>query len=333
VEHLESRRLLSAAAFQPMAATGLTVSAIIGPAVASPIVPTLSASPGANMASEIQVGFGLEPIVPNAPAGSVVSQTIFIIEVSFSNGIGAAPSQPSTNPTTGMQNGGTTAANGVTGQLAPLTPTVLAGSTARNPAPVIVIVAPQPLIANLAPSYSSAVTQAILLTAMLEEQPIPPPALGQGFESPVGQGAESVPDGTVRGHLAPIPIKAEPPATDIIEPYQPADQEKAPPAEPGKPVDQPAAPAPPRNPAAVDTLPAAPLEVRAQSDATRLPVAAPRLDTETTIETPTWSMATVVGTAAVVSGGYHLTLGGSNRFNQRWIPTGRKPRERRSRNV
>jgi hypothetical protein len=333
VENLESRRLLSAAAFQPMAATGVAVSAIIGPAVTSPIVPIVSASPGANMASQIQVGFGLEPIVPNAPAGSVVSQPIFIIEVSFSNGIGAAPSQPSANPTSGMQTGGTIAANGVTGQIAPLTPTVLAGSTARNRTPVIVIVEPQPLIANLGRSTSSAVTQAILLMAMLEEQPIQPPVLGQGFESSVGQDVESVPDGAVRGQLMPTRIKVEPPATDIIEPYQPADEQKAPPAEPGTPVDQPAAPAPPRNAAPVDTLQDAPLEVREQSDAARLRVAVPRLDTETTIETPTWSMATVVGTAAVVSGGYHLTLGGSNRFNQRWIPTRRKVRERRSRKV
>src|SRR5262249_133977 len=76
-EPLEPRRLLSAAAFQPMVATGLTVSAIIGPAEASPITPIVSSAQGANMASQVQIGFGLNPVVPNAPAGSGIFQTVF----------------------------------------------------------------------------------------------------------------------------------------------------------------------------------------------------------------------------------------------------------------
>jgi hypothetical protein len=307
-----------------MAATGLTVSAILGPAVASPITPIVSAFPGANMASQIQVGFGLEPVVPNAPAGSVVSETIFVIQISFSNGISTTSSQPANNPTASTQPSGPT---GSTGLIAPLTPTVLASSTPRNRTPVIVIVVPQPLVVNPVPSAASAETQAILLTAMLEEQPLLPPVLGQGFESPVGQGAEPVPDASAPGQLVPTRIKAEPPATDIIEPYQPAIDEKAPTAEPVPPGDQPAAPAVPRVDAPVDTPRAEPLEVMEHSDAPRFPVASARLDAEPAIETPTWSMATVVGTAAVISGGYHLTFGGSSRFNQRWIPTRQSSRK------
>jgi len=184
VESLESRRLLSAAAFQPLVASGLPVSAIVGSAEATSITPIVPSGSSGNMASQSQFGFGLNPVVPNAPAGSGVLE-VLIIEVSFSNGIGApsglvasnpsnrfgAPSGPvASNPSSGPETGGTTASSTA---ITPLTPTILAGSAPQNRAPVVVIVAPQPLVANLGPSTISVTTQAILLTALLEEQPIP----------------------------------------------------------------------------------------------------------------------------------------------------------------
>jgi hypothetical protein len=328
VEPLESRQLLAAGAFQPIMAPALAVPAIIGPAQASPISPIAPPAPVANQAPSIEIVFGLISVGAGASAGHGFVETVFIFESSFSSGsIGAAGQAPN-NPTTGPLAGGSA---GATGSIAPLTPTVLAGSAGRNQTPVVVIVLPQPLVVNLAPSTISVTTQAILATALLEEQPLPPPVLGQGFESPVGQALESSPERGLPGHLIPARVKAEPPATDFIEPYLPVLEENAPPAEPGQPVGPPVAPAPPQDSTAVDTAEVEPLALTDPTEAPRFPTSSPRLDAETPADTPMWSLSTVVGTAAVVSGGYRLALGGSSRFNQRWIPTRRSSRMTRGR--
>jgi hypothetical protein len=163
-------------------------------------------------------------------------------------------------------------------------------------------------------------TQAILAQATLEEQPIPPPVLGQGFESGQTQGVEPRPE---TGLLAPsIPVRLEPqfPPIDVIEPYLP-EPVNTPAAQPTQPVEAPAAPAPPRNAEPVEAAPIEPAALTDWGKGPAFPMLSPRTDSQTEAETPSWSMAAMVGTAAIASGGYHLVLGGSNRFNQKWIPT------------
>ncbi len=342
-EPLESRQLLSAAAFQPMVATGLNVSAILGPAQTATITPIVPGAPTVSMASEIEIGFGLNPIVPNAPAGSGAGQTILVIEISFSGGPGASAGGGASSPapTSGMGEmagtsgtSGTSSSSGATSttsSITALTPTGLAGPTARAQTAAVVFVAPpQPLVVNLAPSTISAATQAILQQAILEEQPVGPPVLGQGFESPVGQGLEWNPAANP-GALLPRIRQALPPATDIIQPLRPPAQDAPQPLEPGETVEPPALPAPAPEKAPVDNEPLEPLRTTDLEQAQRIPDVAPRLDTETRGDPPSWSMASMVGTAAIVSGGYRLALGGSNRFNQRWIPTRRSSRSTRGR--
>jgi hypothetical protein len=333
-EVLETRQLLSVALPHPMAAPVGNIPAIVGPAVPSPVPTSAPATPGANtsqptpIASSInQAGFSI------TFGGGVIAETIVIIEEPFASGIiSPTPTPASSNPATGQNTG---ASSSATSSITPLTVTILAGNPGVNPAPVVVIVVPQTPLINLAPSTTPATTQAILAQAVLEEQPIPPPVLGQAFEAPVGQGIAIPPNTSLLGpSMTRVEIEVPQPATDYIEPFQPVPL-IPPPTEPA----QPAGPAQPTEPSAggladpVEALGLEPSDLTDWENRPSLPILSPRTDAAATDEYPTWSLATVVGTAAIATGGYQLLIGEASRFNQRWIParrSGGESRERKS---
>ncbi len=202
-----------------------------------------------------------------------------------------------------------------------MTATILAGPAAANRAPVIVIIMPQTLI-NLAPSTTPVTTQAILATAVLEEQPIQPPVLGQGFESGQTQGGTPAPETLFRGPVLPLPIQPQEPGTDYVEPYE-APPENPMPGEPAEPATPAAQPKAARDAEPVESIVLEPIQLTQWAKAPAVPVVTPGTEITAHEDYPTYSLATMVGTAAVASGGYHLVFGGSNRFNQRWLPTRR----------
>jgi hypothetical protein len=187
-----------------------------------------------------------------------------------------------------------------------------------------VIVAPQFSI-NLSPSTIPVTAQQILATAALEEQPLPPPVLGQGFESGQTQGGVLLPpEEVLRAEPVPVRIRPQEPATDYVEPYEVAPENPA----PGRP-DQPAAPAnSPSLESDADSLESALLEpIRSADWSEAVPRATTaRLEGTVHDDGPSWRLATLVGTAAIASGGYRVVHGRSKRFNQRWLPVRRSAR-------
>jgi hypothetical protein len=172
-------------------------------------------------------------------------------------------------------------------------------------------------------------TQAILATAAQEEQPIGPPVLGQGFESGQTQGGDPQMLAPPIVPNNPVPLKPQIPAVDFVEPLRPAPV-NPPPGQPEQPEQPPAVPALPRGDERLEVVPVEPASLTDWGKSPKFPILSPRTDDVPT-ETPSLSMAAMVGTAAIAGGGYHLVLGGSNRFNQRWLPTRRSSKETRCR--
>jgi len=328
-EVLESRQLLSVASIHAVAAPIANVPAIFGPVVPSPVTgigSTASAST-ASPTTPIQVVIVVAQGGPNAGLSNGTNQGLFVIEEFFAPGISSgAINATSPTPSSASSTASTSAA--ASNSITPLTATVLAGPTGVSRAPVIVVVVPQPLVANLGPSSISVTTQAILATATLEEQPLQPPVLGQGFESPAGQGSELLPESKLQKQAEPARIELQLPATDYIEPFQAAPDVPAPGA-PAQPVEPQAAAIAGRVVEPVEDLLAEPISLTEWGKQPDLPLLTPRIEIAAHDEYPTWSLATMVGTFAVASGGYQLLLGGSARFNQRWIPS-RRTRRRKS---
>ena len=328
-ELLESRQLLSVAAFpsHAMLAPVVNIPALIGPAVASPVSTTSgSLSSAVNPTYQVQLIIDVNPAATGAVGGHGFTETIVFFGDSFATGpISAAPTpttgagSPSSGPSTGGNAGATTSPTTTT-SITPLAVSIVAGSAGVNRAPIVIVVAPQPLaVTNLAPSMAPVTTQAVQ-TAVLEEQPLAPPQLGQGFESPVGQGSDVQLDKSLLRPSTRTLIEPALPATDFIEPLAPAPENPIPvePAQPAQPV-VPSTPTP--DVQAGETILLEPIGLSDPQTEERLPVLVPRLEINTQQETPAWSMATLFGTAAVATGGYQLLLGGSPRFNQRWLPT------------
>jgi hypothetical protein len=330
-ESLESRQLLSAAAAHPTMPPMANVPALIGPAVASPVANANAATPQSTVATAFQnpVVLELGQVTVNFGNGASVTEDVFLVE-GFSSPVTAAPSpapvsspaQPTNpvlpNPTSGAGNSSSSPAS--TPAITPLTATVLAGPGATNRAPVIVVVMPQTLV-SLTPSTIPVTTQAILATAMQEEQPLPPPVLGQGFESAWTQSSMYRPE--LLPEQPPAPIKPQAPATDYVEPYEAPPPQNPAPSEPAQPA------APPQDALEselLDSIVVDPNRHAERSDAVPLPAAVPGIGATTHEESPSFSLAALVGAAAVASGGYRLVLGRSNRFNQRWLPTRRSSR-------
>ena len=323
--------MLSVAAVHQMVAPVANVPALVGPAVPSPVAGVGSTGATAGATQQVQVVLEIIPVTINVGGGSGVTQGFFIVSESFSTGpVSGEISTPtsaaaSANPSTSSGASASTAA--ASPSITPLTATILAGPTGANRAPIIVVVQPQVVVANLAPSTIGVTTQAILATATLEEQPLQPPVLGQGFESPVGQSLEYPPGAILKAKETPTRIEMELFPGDYIEPMR-ATPEDANPAAPAQPAETPAVETTGRVIEPVDAVLAAPVTVSEWGKHPDLPLLTPRIEIQTHDEYATWSLATVVGTTALATGGYQLLMGGSARFNQRWLPTRRSSRRK-----
>jgi hypothetical protein len=324
-ESLESRQLLSAAAFHPTVAPVGNIPALFGPAVAPGAANAGTTGVAASATPAIEVVVQINPV----GAGNNVVENVFIVGGSFSS-VNVAPTAASNAPSTvspmpAIGNTSTSTSSSTASpatppaSITPLTATVLAGPPGASRAPIIPIIQPQAPVANLAPSTTPATTQAILATATLEEQPLPPPFLGQGFESGQTQGFPPRMEIGVQGQSKPERNEAQVPATDHIEPFQPGPVEAVPGA-PDQPAVPPATPAPTPDKDAIDTTKVEPASLSEWGKSSSVPIVSPRMDSANQGEAPRWSMAAAVGAAFIASGGYHLVLRRSNRFNQRWLP-------------
>ncbi len=334
-ESLESRQLLSVAAVQGAIAPALHAPAAIGPAISSPAANAGASASSFGSGSVVEVIFQFNPSFNGGMASHGFVETIFLIAEAPSLGTGVSSaaaggsggSSSSASPigdATGIGSGETSGNTSIT----PLTATVLAGANANGHATIAIVVTTQPVVANFSSSTIPVTTQAILVTAAVEQQPLAPPALGQGFESGQTQGVDPRTGELFKLPDAPVRVEPMAPAIDVIEPYRPA-ADQAPAALPVQPDEAPPAPIPAIPALPIEGLPIEPAFVSGRDDAPEFPVLSPRNESRTETETPSLSMAAIIGTAAVAGGGYHLVLGRSNRFNQRWIPTRRSSRERK----
>ena len=324
-ESLESRQLLSVAAFHPAIAPVANVPAAVGPLVPSSVGTQGTAGSAAGSNQGIQVVLEFNPVVSGQSSFHGFTETIFIFEQPSANGIGAHPHRrrpgvrrPTPDWALSRRRARRLRPRRRHSQaITPLTATILAAPGSGNRTAVIAIVLPQTLVTNLRSSTIPVTTQAILATATLEEQPIQPPVLGQGFESGQTQGTDLRPENGLFAPKAPVPLEPQLPAIDFIEPFRP-EPVNPPAAQPAEPVGPPAPRGMPSRSRPSRSSPATPTDL---SRSPEFPILPPVADSQTEDATPSWSMAAMVGTAAIASGGYHLVLGGSNRFNQRWFPT------------
>lgn len=340
-EILETRRLLSAAALPHAIAPVSLAPALVG----SMNSPAGTTSPTAGALSQLGAGaqapHGFVPIFNfNFNLGNS-DETVVIIEFSGNPGFSSAPSSGSSTVSqgpvatfSGITEGtsalsptmtDTTGPTAQTPSITPLTAVILSGPSVggRN---VVVVIVPQPLVANLGPSTIPATAQAILTTAALEEQPLGPPVLGQGFESPVGQGAISLFGPNLMDQTTPGWLDLVLPPTDYIEPIDaaPAIPEPAAPS-----PDQPAVPVPTDADSVTEIL-LDPVTVADWGKMPASPILTSDLDAPRHDEYPTWSLAAMIGTTAIATGGYQLVLGGSARLNQRWLPNRRSASRRKA---
>ena len=244
-ESLESRQLLSVAAFHPAIAPVANVPAAVGPLV--PSVGTQGTGGSAAGANQgIQVVLEFNPVVSGQSSFNGFTETIFIFEQPSANGTGASAPTVTGSPTpnAGLGTLSTTSSTSSSETsssqaIAPLTATILAAPGSANRTAVIAIVLPQTLVTNLVSSTIPVTTQAILATATLEEQPIQPPVLGQGFESGQTQGTDLRPENGLFTPKTPIPFEPQLPAIDFLEPFRP-EPVNPPAAQPAEPVGPPA---------------------------------------------------------------------------------------------
>ena len=335
-ESLETRQLLSVAAYHPAIAPVGNVPAAVGPVVASPVTNAGTAGSAAGSAAGLQIVLEFNPVSIGQSGFQGFTETILFIEPPVSSGIGATGPIASGNlpsPTTTGDTSPTTTSSETSPApaIAPLTPTILAGPSGSRSAVAVVIVPQTPPI-NLQPSTIPVTTQAILATALLEEQPIPPPFLGQGFESGQTQGGDPLAENGLNLPKVPVPLEPQIPPIDFVEPFRPAPV-NPPAAQPGQPAERPArgsragvTPSPskprPSSPPPSSTRPGRP----SSRSSRRNPRARPRRGRRA------GALAAIVGTASIAGGGYHLVLGGSNRRSQRWLPardSSKRNRERK----
>lgn len=345
-ESLESRQLLSVATFHPTVAPALNVAV---PAAFGPVVPTAAGNTGSNASSAGSLAASSPPVTVIAVIeGETARGFTEIIEITAAPSFGGsgtvgpiatgnAPSSPS-EPSSPVSSSGSGSSGNLTNPtetsstannaITPLSLTVVSTPGAANRGVIIAVVAPQPIApVSFQSSTIPVTTQAILNTATAEEQPLAPPVLGQGFESGQTQGLYPLLDGAGKAPQKAVPLEVQLPAIDYVEPLRPAiDQAPA-----AQPEEVPPAPVPARNPDAADAVPVEPAILSDWDKAPDFPILSPRNEGRTEAEAPGWSMAAMVGTAAIAGGGYHLVLGGSSRFNQRWLPTRRSANATRGR--
>ncbi len=314
-EPLETRQLLSVAvaglpqAIAPVASVPVAVGSVVSGG-------TQAAGAVDSVSIVIEFHSGFSP----STGFQGFTETIFLLDEPVSIAVGSNPSPAPESSGLGATgpistSGGLASAS--TPAITPLTATILAPASSANRSPIVAIVPTATTVTYFGPSSIPVTTQAILATAALEEQPIMPPVLGQGFESGQTQGPgperlESLLPKTVR-----VPFDPQLPPVDFIEPFQPAVEQTPRSVEP---VEPPPAPVP-----ALDPLPMIEMAPDAVSSANRsdspgLAIQAPRFDERMEAGTQSFSAAAMVGVAAIAGGGYRLVLGRSRRFNQSWLP-------------
>lgn len=327
-EPLETRQLLSVTAMPQAIAPVASVPAAVGPLIPG----ASSASQAAGSVHSVPIVIEFNPVFNAGLGFQGFSETILIFAQPVSTPVYSNPSPAPASSgigSTGListmgESGASASESAQTPAITPLTATILAPASAASHAPVIAIVPTPTAVTYFGPSSIPVTTQAILATAAMEEQPLMPPVLGQGFESGQTQGLGSERQESLLPKMARVPFDPQLPPVDYIEPFQPA------PVEAPQPGD-PAEPAAPQVPA-VDPLPMldiAPYAGRSadRADSPELSIQAPRVDDRLDAQTPSFSMAAMVGVAAIAGGGYRLVLGRSRRFNQRWLPERRRPED------
>ena len=215
-----------------------------------------------------------------------------------------------TSPFTVNESGSTSTASS-NSSITPLTPTILAAYSFHGREVIVVIVIPQPLVANLGASSAPVTTQSILATVASEESAATPTRFGQGT------GEEFL--DLDPGHSIEVEPQA-PAGIDFIEPFQPI----APAKVPEKDVV-----APPNATRVRSKLDSSELwfnTVTTVEDPvfplnTRLDTARWLTDDRMAESHPSWApSSTIIGAAALALGSYHLALRQSNRFSGRWVP-------------
>lgn len=359
-DFLETRQLLSVAAFHAGPTVGaLPVALVVHPVVSAP-TSTIGGTPAGQITFDVPVaGNGAGQTTVNIEVSYEPSIVLNLESVGAPYGLGAVPSfsQPVgfgpqandsagalgasldagsahgsasgssigvivVNPgTTGLLNSSTGATPSPNSPITPITPTILATYSYNGRSVIVAIVVPQVPVANFGPSSVPVTTQAILATVALEEVPTPSTHFGQG----------STDVSPALPHIRPIEAESPGPAgIDVIEPFQLDVPQDAPEAE---------AAAPPviaraQQPRRVIPEPAFDLAMElAESD--RL-IGLPLMtsgDSEGRTEDSraTWTpSATMFGAAAVAIGGYQIALRQSDRSRSRGraVP-GRAPSRRR----
>jgi hypothetical protein len=329
-DFLETRQLLSVSGFSAGTAMGAIPAALVAQPSVSVMTSADSATPAGLSSAQAETASGVNQVTFGRTITIGFGQTIAIIKVNYNPNIASdlarfalqfglflASSQdlnPISTPSSTTTGSGSNASTGSTSSsnssVTPLTPVILATFSFNGRSLIVVIVEPQPLVANLGPSNTPVTTQAILATVASEEAAVPMTHFGQG------SGDEAT--GLDLGQ----PIKVEPQAPsgiDFIEPFQP-DAPREAPEEGAAPKPNDARPHPQQVipdagfGAALDLddwdlLPGSPMKVSSSSE-DRPDESQPSLVPSTTM----------FGVAAVAMSGYQLAMRQSDRFGGRWVP-------------
>jgi hypothetical protein len=223
------------------------------------------------------------------------------------SGTGSTNGSGSTSSTGSGSGSSSASATGI----APLTPVILTGSS-NGRTVVVVIIVVQPLVTHFGPSTEPVTTQTLLSRLSSQLLTTNLTHFGQSVDDEL----------EVPIQAPPIAIQPEGiPLIDIIEPLQPAA-----PAEGDAP--QAGQPAPLRGASLARLVPV--LTDRGLDHArdwtgdSLLPdplVSSASRSKNQTVETrASWGLSTMFGATAVATGGYHLVLRQSDRFQGRWVP-------------
>jgi len=203
-----------------------------------------------------------------------------------------------------------------TTSITPLNPSLPAGKGSSSGAPVYVVPPPlAPIAVHLGSSVAPVTAQPF--SSMLASQDELPTSLTQFGQSPDTEWRKLF--------VRPIEVRAQAtPFIDFVEPFRPAAPAAAPAGEPARHGDE--APAP--GAARIRPLPAlsepdvdALLDLTDRGLMSRAPDrSSSRADDRSDGADYSWNLSTVIGAAVVATGGYHLAMRESDRFNGRWVP-------------
>jgi len=203
-----------------------------------------------------------------------------------------------------------------TTSITPLNPSLTAGRGSSSGTPVIVVPPPLSSIAvHLGASAAPVTTQPFSsMLASQEEQPSSLTRFGQSHDTQSG-----------KLFFKPIEVRAEAmPFIDFVEPFDPAARTGAPAGEPARHRDD----APSPGAARIRQLPALDSpDIDALLDLTDRGLISKSPDHSSSRANGrlggadySWNLSTVFGVAVVATGGYHLAMRESDRFNGRGVP-------------